>query len=169
MKNLFLISAYNDTVRTLLSILVLIILAIIFTFIKNKLRIKITNENQKMQYLIDKFIALKNTIDPNWNEEIIDIEINKPFFKNGFWIIKKILSQDNFIIYKKTDKELEIEMKNPNSTKNIKLEITGNDTGGDSTVKIINQTDNITTWYCKKCNEEIEGVFDVCWKCQSLK
>ena len=102
MKNLFLISAYNDTVRTLLSILVLIILAIIFTFIKNKLRIKITNENQKMQYLIDKFIALKNTIDPNWNEEIIDIEVDGIIYKIPYFIIKELIPKQikNELIWK---------------------------------------------------------------------
>ncbi|MDC1025268.1 hypothetical protein OAR04_05015, partial [Flavobacteriales bacterium] len=149
--------------------LVLIILAIVFRFIKKKLKIKIANEDKKMKYLIDRFMPLKYTKDPNWNEVIIDIKINKPFFKNGFWIIKKCLYEDNFIIYKKTDKELEIEMKTSNSTKNVKLEVIGNDTGGDAIVKIIDEPDDIPSWNCKKCYEEIEGVFDVCWKCQNLK
>ena len=48
-------------------------------------------------------------------------------------------------IYKKTDKELELEMLHPKE-----------------------DIPDLLSWNCKKCNEENEGSFDSCWKCQTL-
>jgi hypothetical protein len=116
-------SAYDDAAGMFFLLLILTIFAIIFKFFKNIFRWKIASEEKKMQYLVDKFMPLKNTIDKNWESQITDIEIKPPFSKYGYWKVKKhidgdevvkFLSSSNdayvFEIYKKTDEELEFEM-----------------------------------------------------------
>ena len=88
---------------------------------KEKLRTKLPDEEKKIQYLIEKFMYLKNTIDKNWEREIIDIVISPPFQKKGYWTVTKYIKSINpldingedFEIYRKTDEELVLEMNQP--------------------------------------------------------
>jgi len=154
-------SAYDDAAGMWFLIIILTIIGIIFKFFKNLFKWKIPNEEKKMQYLVDKFMPLKNTIDKNWEREITDIEIQPPFSKYGYWTVKKyiaasvvsvIVEDDGFEIYKKTDTELELEMLKPE----------------EDTPELMEDIDDLSSWNCKKCNEENEGSFDSCWKCQTL-
>ena len=129
----------------------------------NEIRLKAKNSNDKIAeefmnkqiYLVEKFMPLKNTIDKNWGTEIEDIKIKPPKNKIGYWIVTKHIStglsgvifedDGSFEIYKKTDKELELEMLHPKE-----------------------DIPDLLSWNCKKCNEENEGSFDSCWKCQTL-
>lgn len=139
-------------------------LFIIFRFLvrafssgKENLRVKLSEEEKKTQYLSDKFISLINTIDKNWEREIIDIVISPPFHKNGYWTVTKYIKSINPLditgedieIYRKTDEELVLEMNQP------KNNLTG-------TIQ------ELPNWICNECNEDNEGSFDSCWKCQTL-
>tara|TARA_B100000795_G_C22680504_1_gene391588 strand:+ start:449 stop:910 length:462 start_codon:yes stop_codon:yes gene_type:complete len=125
---------------------------------KDELRVKLPEEDKKMQYLTDKFMSLKNTIDKNWEREIIDIVISPPFLKKGYWTVTKYIKSVNpidttgedFEIYRKLDEELVLEMNQPKESVTEKVE-------------------DLPNWICIECNEENEGSFDSCWKCQTLK
>jgi hypothetical protein len=133
-------------------------LAKAFSSGKDELRVKLPEEDKKMQYLNDKFMSLKNTIDKNWEREIIDIVISPPFLKKGYWTVTKYIKSVNpidttgedFEIYRKTDEELVLEMNQPK----------------ESVTEIVEELPN---WTCNECNEDNEGSFDSCWKCQTLK
>jgi len=144
-----LLNTDQDAIGMILVIVIFSILGFIFRYFKNRLRTKPPIEDKKMQYLSDKFMSLKNTIDKNWEREIIDIEISPPFHKKGYWTVKKHINNgEDFEIYKKTDEELELEMKQPKEN-------------------VIDILVSLPTWTCNKCNEENEGSFDSCWKCQT--
>ena len=116
------------------------------------------SEDEKVKYLSDKFMSLKNKIDKVWKREITDIVISPPFLLKGNWTVNKYIKSLNPLdftgesieIYRQTDEELVLEM---------------NDAKNNNTDKI-KETVN---WTCNKCNEENEGSFDSCWKCQTLK
>ena len=141
-------SAYDDAAGKFFVIIILIIIGIIFKFFKNLFRWKIPNEEKKMQYLIDMFMPLKNTIDKNWEREITDIKIKPPFSKYGYWTVKKYIATrlENVIfdddggyeIYKKTDTELELEMLKPE----------------EDIPEIMEDIDYLSSCKCTKCNEE---------------
>jgi hypothetical protein len=125
---------------------------------KDELRVKLPEEDKKMQYLTDKFMSLKNTIDKNWEREIIDIVISPPFLKKGYWTVTKYIKSVNpidttgedFEIYRKLDEELVLEMNQPKES-------------------VTETVEDLPNWICNECNEENEGSFDSCWKCKTLK
>jgi hypothetical protein len=123
-----------------------------------KARTKLSDDDKKMQYLSDKFMSLKNTIDKDWEREIIDIVISPPVHMAGYWTITKYIKSvspvntigESYEIYKKTDEELVLEM---NEAKN----------------NITDKVKETLNWTCYKCSEENESSFDSCWKCQTFK
>ena len=116
------------------------------------------SEDEKVRYLSDKFMSLKNTIDKVWKREITDIVISPPFLLKGNWTVNKYIKSlnpldftgESFEIYRQTDEELVLEMSEAKNNITDKIKETVN-------------------WTCNKCNEENEGSFDSCWKCQTLK
>ena len=105
-----------------------------------------SEESIKNKFLFDKFKHLIGQNDEETDSEIINIVVCPPKKLEGDWIVKKII-KSNVYMYESDIVDIEIYRKND---KSIDLELG-------------NYTQNVQ---CKKCGEENEISFEICWNCQ---